>query len=58
MIRFHVGKDDTKVAENDKTLDCDHPVKKGDVFYVAYDFDIPVLYICRDCVIVDTEKEV
>jgi hypothetical protein len=51
-MKFHVTIQDAEIAKNDKMLDCGHPIVKGDIFYVLYDNEQPVLYICKSCVIV------
>jgi hypothetical protein len=56
MIRFHVEEEDARVSKGDESLDCDHPIEKGDTFYVVYDHDEPVMEVCENCVIVDKEE--
>jgi hypothetical protein len=59
-MKFHLGKDDEKkVAEGNETLDCDktHTITKGDIFYILYDHEIPVMWVCKDCVIIDNKEE-
>jgi hypothetical protein len=57
-IRFHVDKEDAKVAEKDETLDCGHKVLKSDTYYDIYEHNElpPVMAVCRNCVIVDKEE--
>ncbi len=54
---FHVDEDNKKVAEEDERLDCDHTVKKGEIYYDIYandpDYSLPVMAVCKYCVIVD-----
>ena len=57
MIRFHVDKHDERVAEEDQVLDCLHTASKGDTFYVVYDYGEPVMWVCKDCVIIDKKEE-
>ena len=52
-MKFHVEEHDAKIAEENTSLDCDHIVSKGDIFYVVYDYDIPVMWVCKGCVIID-----
>jgi hypothetical protein len=56
MMKFHADENDTKIAEENESLDCSHRVYKGDIFYVLYDFDQSVMYVCKNCVIVDKQE--
>jgi hypothetical protein len=52
MIRFHVDEEDKEVAKEDRVLDCHHRISQGDILYVVYDHDEPVMEVCKNCVIV------
>ena len=52
-MKFHVEEHDGKVAENDQVLDCTHRVFKGDIFYILYDYGGPIMWVCKNCVILD-----
>ena len=55
-MKFYVCKKDEEVAKEDRKLDCDHIVIKGDIFYVLYDHEQPVMEVCKNCVILDKEE--
>jgi hypothetical protein len=56
-MKFHTHERDAKIAEKDEVLDCGHTVIKNDKFYVLYDYEQPVLVVCRVCVIIDKKED-
>jgi hypothetical protein len=52
-MKFHAKETNRKVAEYDQVLDCTHSVSKEDVFYVLYNYGEPIMWVCKNCVILD-----